>query len=121
MNGGVHARAVVLGEELEEFGLLHKVQLARLARLSRRIVHGSTHSGVEAQYLTRLGNLEDEGLALARSCRQFHSALAENIDTPADLAFDKQSCPCRIGEGELYLLKGFHFGFRQATEEALRT
>lgn len=62
-----------------------------------------------------------DGLALARTRRQFHPAPAQNVNSTAWLAFGKQNRPGRIRERELYLLKGFHLRLRQTTEKPFGT
>src|SRR5664279_4236660 len=121
MDGRMHTGVAMFFKKLKELGLFHEVQLARLAGLRSRFVWGSRHGCVQSYHLARLGNLEDEGLALARSRRQFHAALAQDVNATACLAFDEQGRTRRVSEGELYLLKGFHLDFRQTTEKALRT
>src|SRR5664279_5240455 len=118
MHGCMHAGDAVFGQEAQEVGLFYKVKLARLASLRSRIVGGPGDGCVQSQHLARLGNLEDEGLSLAGSCRQLHPAPTQNVNTPARLSFDEQSRTRRIREREFYLLESFHFLFGQPTEEA---
>src|SRR5450631_3352225 len=117
MDGGMHAGAAAFGQEPQEVGLFYKVKLARLASLCRRVVRGPGDGGVQSEHLPGLGNLEDEGLTLAGSRRQFHAASAQYVDTAARLSFDEQGRASRVCERELYLLEGFHFLFGQTTEE----
>src|SRR5271165_1919211 len=104
MHGCMHGSSPVLGQEPQEVGLFYKIKLARLSSLCSRVVRGPGDGCVQTQHLAGPGNLEDEGLALAGSRRQFHAAAAENVNTPARLSFDEQGRASRVGERELYLL-----------------
>jgi len=121
MDGRLHAGLSMFRQKLQKVVSFYKVQLARLAGFRSRRVRNSRNSCVQPQHLARLRDLENESLAFARSGRQLHSTLAQNLNAAAWLTFVEPSCTSRKYQRELYLLKRFHVRLRQTTEKAFGT
>lgn len=105
------ARVRVILQKLEEVITLDEVQLTWLQRLGGQLVRLPGYGAVQAQYLTRLRDPQDESFAIARSRGQLHPAAAQNVDSARRLSLDEQHRALRKRAGVLdpveFLERGF--------------
>ncbi len=94
--------------------------MARANCFGGHFIGGPRHSRKQAQDLARFGNSHDEGLAFARTDRQFHLPFAQDEDPPRVLPFHEEKCALRIGRRRLDCVEVLQRGWRQLAEETRR-
>ena len=106
-------------EESQEVIPLDEIKLAGLAGLCGDFVWSTGDRGMQSEYLTGLGDLQDQGFAVSRGRGEFNAPFAQHVDTTRRLAFHEKDSAGRIRRSKLYFLKTFERGFGKAAKETV--
>ena len=113
----VQTRIAVLFEEPKKVFPVHKVQLAGLYRLHRRLVRLACENCVQAEDFPRLRDPQDEGFPLPRSGGKLGLTLAKHEDSARALAFNKNDCAFRKNRSMFYSMESFQRLVGEGAEE----
>src|SRR5271166_4278343 len=80
----------VLLQEAQEILPFDEIHLARIHRLGRQLIGLATYRGTESQHLSRLGDFQDQCLAIGGADGEFYTAFAQYEDATWCLSLDKQ-------------------------------
>jgi hypothetical protein len=106
-------------QESKKVGCLDVVYLAEFQNFGSGFVFGSVDRGAEAEDVAGFGDLENNYLAVLRTGRKFHPALAEHINSRRRLALDKQCGALWVSFSNLYVLKARKFFSGELTKEPI--